>query len=319
VEYKDASAGQRAVDLCNSGVMAFDGALLPQVLAKIGNDNAKGEYYLTDAVAIARTLGRVALVVEADADALVGVNDRADLAHVEHLFQQRTRSRMMTAGVTLTAPETVFFSHDTVLERDVLVEPHVVFGSGVHVAQGARIRAFSHLEGADVATGAVVGPYARLRPGAVIGKNAKVGNFVEIKKATLEDGAKASHLSYIGDAHVGAGANIGAGTITCNYDGFLKYRTEIGAGAFIGSNTALVAPLSIGSGAIIGAGSTITGNVEPDALSLARPPQQHKDDWAQRFRDNRLKQKAARKAARAESPEKAGSSDGAGSSDRKRD
>lgn len=304
VEYKDANADERAVTLCNSGVMVFDGALLPTLLSKIGNDNAKSEYYLTDAVTIARELGREAVVVEANADALVGVNDRTDLAHVESLFQQRTRAEMMERGVTMTAPETVFFSYDTVLGRDVLVEPHVVFGSGVRVADGAHIRAFSHLEGADVAEGAVVGPYARLRPGAVIGKDAKVGNFVEIKQATLESGAKVSHLSYIGDAHVGAGANIGAGTITCNYDGFLKYRTEIGPGAFVGSNTALVAPVSIGPGAIIGAGSTITGNVKPDALSFTRAPQEHKEGWAQRFRDSKQRQKSTRKAAQAKRPDR---------------
>lgn len=295
VEFKDATPDERAVTLCNSGVMVFDGALLAALLSEIGNDNAKGEYYLTDAVAIARDMGRSAVVVEADADALVGVNDRADLACVEALFQKRMRAEMMAAGVTLIAPETVYFSHDTILGQDVLVEPHVVFGPGVRVADGAHIRAFSHLEGADVGAGAVIGPYARLRPDAVIGKGAKVGNFVEIKKATLEDGAKANHLSYIGDAHVGTGANIGAGTITCNYDGFLKYRTDIGAGAFIGSNTALVAPVSIGSGAIIGAGSTITGAVEDDALSLTRSPQQHKKGWARRFRESRQRQIGARK------------------------
>lgn len=291
VEYKDASPDERAIDLCNSGVMAFDGTLLPTLLSRIGNDNAKGEYYLTDAVAIARDMGRQAVVVEADQDVLTGVNDRADLAFMEAVFQKHARARAMDEGATLIAPETVYFSHDTILGRDVVVEPHVVFGPKVNVADGATIRAFSHLEGADVKQGAVIGPYARLRPGAVIGAKAKIGNFVEVKKSVLEEGAKANHLSYIGDAHVGAGANIGAGTITCNYDGYLKHRTEIGAGAFIGSNTALVAPVTIGAGAIIGAGSTISRDVKADALSLTRAEQDSRDDWAVRFRASREKRK----------------------------
>ena len=250
-------------------------------LARVGNDNAAGEYYLPDVVMLA---GRPSAVIETAAGEVAGVNSRGELSALEAAWQAARRTDAMAAGVTLVAPETVWFAYDTRLSSDVIVEPNVVFGPGVTVAAGATIRAFSHLEGADVGPGCEVGPYARLRPGAVLEKKAKVGNFVEVKKAVLGEGAKANHLSYIGDATVGAGANIGAGTITCNYDGFLKYRTTIGAGAFIGSNSALVAPVTIGEGAIVGAGSVVTQDVEADALALVRPPQTARAGWAARFR-----------------------------------
>jgi bifunctional UDP-N-acetylglucosamine pyrophosphorylase/glucosamine-1-phosphate N-acetyltransferase len=254
------------------------------LLARVGNDNAAGEYYLPDIVMIAATDGRRSAVVEVDADEVAGINSRGELAEVEALWQRGRRARAMADGVSLVAPETVFFSHDTEIGRDSIVEPNVVFGPGVRIAGGARIRAFSHLEGAEIASGAEVGPYARLRPGTQIGENARVGNFVETKKARLGKGAKANHLSYLGDAEIGAGANVGAGTITCNYDGFFKYGTRIGAGAFIGSNSALVAPVAIGEGAIVGAGSVITSDVAADALALVRPEQREKPGWAARFR-----------------------------------
>ena len=236
--------------------------------------------------------GGQSAVIETEAWEVAGVNSRVELAGVEAMWQARRRIEAMREGVTLIAPETVFFAHDTVLARDVVVEPHVVFGPGVTVAEGVTIHSFSHLEGATAESGAEIGPYARLRPGAEIGRKAKVGNFVEIKKSTLGEGAKANHLSYIGDASVGAGANIGAGTITCNYDGYFKYRTEIGAGAFIGSNSALVAPASVGAGAIVAAGSVVTKPVEADSLCLVRPEQVSKPGWAARFRERMLARKA---------------------------
>ncbi|MCP1468570.1 bifunctional UDP-N-acetylglucosamine pyrophosphorylase/glucosamine-1-phosphate N-acetyltransferase [Sphingobium sp. OAS761] len=291
VEYKDASEAERAVTLCNSGLMAVRSTDLFVLLDQIGNDNAAGEYYLPDVVMLP---GAQSAVIETDAWEVAGVNSRIELAAVEALWQARRRIETMREGTTLVAPDTVFFAHDTILGRDVVVEPNVVFGPGVSVADGAVIHAFSHLEGARVASGAAIGPYARLRPGADIGPKAKVGNFVEIKKSSLGEGAKANHLSYIGDATVGADANIGAGTITCNYDGFLKYRTEIGAGAFIGSNSALVAPASIGAGAIVGAGSVVTKPVEADALCLVRPAQDNKPGWARRFREKMKARKAAK-------------------------
>ena len=287
VEYKDASEDERAIGLCNSGMMAADAALLFDLLDQVGNDNAAGEYYLTDIVAIARARGLDVGVVEADAEELTGVNSRADLAVLEAIFQTRMRAAAMVAGVTLIDPTTVYFAHDTALGRDVVIEPNVVFGPGVSVADGTVIRAFSHLEGATVDQGATIGPYARLRPGAVIGQGARVGNFVEVKKATLEAGAKANHLSYIGDARVGAAANVGAGTITCNYDGFDKHLTDIGAGAFIGSNTALVAPVKVGDGAIDGAGSVVTRDVPADALGVTRAQQKDIEGWARRFRERK--------------------------------
>ena len=285
VEYKDASPEERAITLCNSGLMAVRGEDLFGLLNRIGNDNAAGEYYLPDIVMLAASDGRVSAVIETDDGEVAGVNSRAELAAVELAWQQRRRRQAMDDGVSLLAPETVWFSHDTELARDVVVEPNVVFGPGVTVAARATIHAFSHLEGAKVGEGASVGPYARLRPGAVMEKGSRVGNFVEMKKAVLGEGAKANHLTYLGDAEVGAGANIGAGTITCNYDGFFKYKTVIGTGAFIGSNSALVAPVTIGDGAIVGAGSTITADVAADALALVRPPQIEKPGWAGKFKN----------------------------------
>ncbi|HEX7876289.1 MAG TPA: bifunctional UDP-N-acetylglucosamine diphosphorylase/glucosamine-1-phosphate N-acetyltransferase GlmU [Sphingobium sp.] len=291
VEFKDADAAERAVTLCNSGLMAVRSTDLFVLLDKIGNDNAAGEYYLPDIVMLP---GAQSAVIEAEAWEVAGVNSRAELAEVEAAWQDRRRMEAMRDGVTLIAPGTVFFSHDTLLGRDVVVEPNVVFGPGVTVADNVTIHAFSHLEGATVGEGAEIGPYARLRPGAKIGGKAKVGNFVEVKKAELGEGAKANHLSYIGDAVIGAGANVGAGTITCNYDGFFKYRTEIGAGAFIGSNSALVAPVKIGDGAIVAAGSVVTQDVEADALCLVRPAQEGKPGWAKRFRARMQARKAAK-------------------------
>ena len=292
VEYKDATEEERAVRLCNSGMMAVRARDLFRWLDRVGNDNAAGEYYLPDVVNIAAGEGRDAVVIEGDPYETAGVNSRAELAHLELDWQRRRREEALQEGATLIDPESVWFAADTRLGRDVTVEPHVVFGPGVQVADGATIKAFSHIEGATIGTKAVIGPFARLRPGAKIGEKAKVGNFVEVKKATLGHGAKANHLSYIGDADVGADANIGAGTITCNYDGFGKYGTVIGEGAFIGSNTALVAPVSVGAGAIVGAGSVITKDVEPDSLAVERSEQKGIAGWARRFRE-RMTRKAA--------------------------
>jgi bifunctional UDP-N-acetylglucosamine pyrophosphorylase/glucosamine-1-phosphate N-acetyltransferase len=284
VEYKDASPEERAVDLCNSGLMAARAEDLFRLLGKVGNDNAAGEYYLPDIVMLAAADGSRSVVVEAQPWEMAGVNSRAELALVEAEWQRRRRLDAMADGVTLVAPDTVWFAHDTEIGRDCLIEPNVVFGPGVRIAEGVTIRAFSHIEGAEIASGAEIGPYARLRPGAEIGEKAKVGNFVEVKKARLGRGAKANHLSYIGDADVGAAANIGAGTITCNYDGFFKYPTKIGEGAFIGSNTALVAPVTVGRNAIVGAGSVITSDVSDEALAIARGRQEERPGWAARFR-----------------------------------
>ncbi len=295
VEAREASAEQLAVRLCNSGVMAADKGHMFALLSQVTNDNAKGEYYLTDIVGLARAEGGVCKAVRcAEADVL-GVNSRAELAAAEAAFQTRRRAELMREGVTLVAPETVFFAHDTEIGRDVVIEPNVVFGPGVRVASGARLRAFSHLEGASVAAGAVVGPYARLRPGAVLEENAHVGNFVEIKNARLGAGAKANHLSYLGDGDVGAGANIGAGTIFCNYDGVFKHRTQIGANAFIGSNSALVAPVKIGEGAYVGSGSVVTQDVPADGLAVARGRQMLREGWAHAFRERMKARKAAQK------------------------
>lgn len=285
VEARDASPEQLAIRLCNSGVMAARADEMFSLLSRVTNDNAKGEYYLTDIVALARADGRHCLAVEcAEADVL-GVNSRLELAQAEAAFQARRRRELLTEGVTLTAPESVFLSHDTEIANDVLVEPHVVFAPGVRVESGAVIRAFSHLEGAHVSAGAVIGPYARLRPGAEIGRQARVGNFVEVKSTRMGAGAKANHLAYLGDGEVGAGANIGAGTIFCNYDGYRKHRTEIGENAFIGSNSALVAPVSIGAGAYIGSGSVITQTVPGDALGVARGRQVIREGWSVSYRE----------------------------------
>lgn len=294
VEYKDASAEERAVDLCNSGLMAAKASDLFGWLARVGNDNAAGEYYLPDAVMLAAAGGRRSAVIEAEAWEMAGVNSRAELAAVEAEWQARRRRQMMDDGVTLVAPDTVWFSHDTVVGRDSVIEPNVVFGPGARIGERVTIRAFSHIEGAEVEAGAEIGPFARLRPGAEIGGGAKVGNFVEVKKARLGAGAKANHLSYIGDADVGAGANIGAGTITCNYDGFFKYRTVIGERAFIGSNSALVAPVTVGDGALVGAGSVITGDVSADAIAIARGQQVEKPGRAARFREVMAAKKASK-------------------------
>ena len=292
VEAKDATEEQLAVGLCNSGVMAIDGKALFGLLDRVGNDNAKGEYYLTDIVGLACQDGRACAWVEGDEEELIGINSRVELAMAEMVAQDRLRTRAMENGATLSDPGSVFFCHDTDLGSDVIVGPNVVFGPGVTVGAGAVINAFSHLEGAHVADGATVGPFARLRPGASVGAGAKVGNFVEIKNAVLHPGAKVSHLSYIGDAEVGEGANIGAGTITCNYDGFFKSKTVIGKGAFIGSNTALVAPVTIGDGAVVGAGSTISRDVEVDALAVTRADHRQVEGWAKSNRDTKSALKA---------------------------
>ena len=283
-EHKDASEAERAVTLCNAGLMGLDGARALEILTAIGNANAQKEFYLTDAVEVSRKLGGRAVCVVAPETEVMGVNDRVQLAAAEAVLQKRLREAAMRAGATLIAPDTVFLSHDTQLGRDVVVEPNVVFGPAVRVGEGAVIHAFSHLAEASVAAGASIGPFARLRPGARIGEKAKVGNFVEIKAADIGAGAAVSHLTYIGDATVGARANIGAGTITCNYDGFDKARTIIGEGAFIGSNSALVAPVQVGDGAYVGSGSVITKDVAPDALAVARGRQIEKAGWAGAFR-----------------------------------
>jgi bifunctional UDP-N-acetylglucosamine pyrophosphorylase/glucosamine-1-phosphate N-acetyltransferase len=291
VEYKDATAQQRAIDLCNDGILAADAAKLFGWTARLTNANAQKEYYLSDVPALARADGiNPAVIVAPQAEAL-GVNSRAELAAAEAIMQDRLRARFMAAGVGLTAPETVFLSHDTVIEPDVEIEPFVVIAPGVTIRSRARIRSHSHLEGAVVESGAIIGPFARLRPGARIGENAHVGNFVEVKNAHIGEGAKANHLTYLGDADVGPKANIGAGTITCNYDGFAKARTEIGAGAFIGSDTALVAPVKVGAGAITAAGSVITKDVPADALAIARGTQSDKPGWAKAFRARKQQEK----------------------------
>lgn len=284
VEYKDATEDERAVRLCNSGMMAVRAKDLFHWLGQVGNDNAAGEYYLPDIVNVAAREGRDAVVIEADPYEAAGVNSRAELAHLELEWQRRRREQALNEGATLIDPESVWFAYDTKLGRDVTVEPHVVFGPAVEVADGATIHAFSHIEGATIGKKASIGPFARLRPGTRLAEKTKVGNFVELKKADIAEGAKVNHLSYVGDASVGARANIGAGTITCNYDGFGKYHTSIGAGAFIGSNTALVAPVAVGDGAIVGAGSVITRDVEPDSLAIERSEQKGIANWARRFR-----------------------------------
>lgn len=292
VEFKDASAEEKAITLCNGGIVAADGTKLFGWLAQIGNDNAQGEYYLTDLPPIARKDNRQTLVVEIDEAELAGANTRVELAALEHAMQQRLREKHMLNGATLTHPDSVFFCADTVIGQDVVIGPNVVFGPHVRIADNVEILPFCHIEGAEVAEGATIGPFARLRPGSRIGEEAKVGNFVETKNTRLGKGAKANHLSYLGDADIGDKTNIGAGVITCNYDGFLKYKTSVGSEAFIGSNTALVAPVNIGTGAIIGAGSTITKDVADNALGITRAPQINKDGWAPEFRQKKMKEKA---------------------------
>ena len=284
-EEKDASEDERALTLCNSGIMGFRAAsTLLDLLGRIGKDNAKGEFYLTDAVALARGDRLEARMIKANAEEVLGVNSRAELAAAEEAMQHRLRAAFMAEGVTMTAPDTVFFSHDTRIGKDVVIEPHVMIGAKVVIEDGATIRSFSHIEGAHIGPGASVGPFARLRPGADLAKDAHVGNFVEIKQSEIGEGAKVNHLTYIGDASVGARANVGAGTITCNYDGFAKHKTVIGEDAFIGSNTSLVAPVKIGEGAYIGSGSVITKDVAPDALALSRAPQEEREGWAAKLR-----------------------------------
>jgi bifunctional UDP-N-acetylglucosamine pyrophosphorylase / glucosamine-1-phosphate N-acetyltransferase len=298
IEAKDATSEQLAIDLCNSGVMAVDGKQLFSLLDRVGNANAKGEYYLTDIVALARADGASCGVVEGSEAELIGVNSRAELAVAEQIVQQELRAQALAGGATLIDPASVYFSHDTRIGRDVMIGPFVVFAPGVTVGDGVDIRGFCHFEGVSIDAGAQVGPFARLRPGAAIGPGAHIGNFVEIKNATIESGAKVNHLTYIGDARVGTGANVGAGTITCNYDGFFKEHTDIGAGAFIGSNTSLVAPVKVGAGAIIGAGSVVVHDVPNDALALTRGPHTVKSDWAGHFRDRRRAEKAARQPSK---------------------
>ncbi|WP_046120979.1 bifunctional UDP-N-acetylglucosamine diphosphorylase/glucosamine-1-phosphate N-acetyltransferase GlmU [Ensifer aridi] len=298
-EHKDATEEERRITYCNGGLMAIDGRRALDLLDRIGNANAKGEYYLTDLVEIVRSLGGRAIAVEAPEEELTGCNTRAELAYIERLWQQRRRHEMMLAGVSMIAPETVFLSWDTELAQDVLVEPHVVFGPGVRVESGAIIHAFSHVEGAHVGAGATVGPFARLRPGADLGPKSKVGNFCEVKKAEIGAGAKVNHLTYIGDAFVGAGSNIGAGTITCNYDGVNKHLTRIGANAFVGSNSSLVAPVTIGDGALVASGSVITHDVPADAVAFGRARQEIKPGRAPVLRERYEAEKTAKKKVKA--------------------
>lgn len=294
VEYKDATAEERAIDFCNSGVLCADAATLMDLLSKVTNDNAAGEYYLTDIPALAHASGLSATAIACDPQETIGINSRAELVRAEAQFQAGRRAALIEAGVTMQAPDTVHLALDTHIGRDAVIEPYVVFGPDVTVESGATIRAFSHLEGCHVSAGAVVGPYARLRPGAEIGNDAKIGNFVEVKAAEIEEGAKVNHLSYIGDAHIGARANIGAGTVTCNYDGFMKHKTTIGADAFVGSDTMLVAPVRVGAGAMTASGSTITEDVPDGALALGRAKQVNKPGFATRLRDRLKALKAAK-------------------------
>ncbi|QRM55526.1 bifunctional UDP-N-acetylglucosamine diphosphorylase/glucosamine-1-phosphate N-acetyltransferase GlmU [Sinorhizobium sp. BG8] len=296
-EHKDATEAERAIAYCNGGLMAINGRRALEWLDKIGNDNVKGEYYLTDLVEIVRSEGGKAIAVEAPEEELTGCNTRAELAFIERLWQERKRLELMLDGVSMIAPETVFLSFDTQIGRDVTIEPNVVFGPGVIVESGAVVHAFSHLEGAIVRSGASVGPYARLRPGADLGAGSKVGNFCEVKQASIGEGAKVNHLTYIGDAFIGARSNIGAGTITCNYDGINKHITRIGEDAFIGSNSALVAPVEIGNGAYVASGSVVTVNVPDDAVAFGRARQENKEGRARLIRERSLAIKAAKKKA----------------------
>ena len=294
-EEKDATEVERRIGFCNSGIVAFRIPKISSLLSRIGNANAKGEFYLTDAIEFARAEGYQAAVVECDEDEVLGINSRDQLAEAEAIWQSRTRLVLMRGGVTMVAPETVWLSYDTKIAADVRIEPNVIFGPGVTVEEGATILGFCHLEGATIGKGARIGPFARFRPGARLGLKAHVGNFVEVKNVTLGAGAKANHLSYLGDGSVGANANIGAGTIFCNYDGYNKQRTEVGEGAFVGSNTSLVAPVKIGDGAYIGSGSVITKDVSPGALALERGAQEERPGWSERFRVLMTRRKAAQK------------------------
>jgi bifunctional UDP-N-acetylglucosamine pyrophosphorylase/glucosamine-1-phosphate N-acetyltransferase len=295
-EHADATPAEREITLCNAGVMAFDGHKALEIIEKIGNANSKGEYYLVDAVGIIRKLAREAVVIETGEDEVRGINDKAQLAQAESVMQARLRRAALDAGVTLIAPETVYLAADTTFGKDVTIEPFVVIGPGVSIADGAVIHSFSHLVQASIGRNASVGPYARLRPGTSLGDGAKIGNFVETKAATLEAGVKVNHLSYIGDTHVGASTNIGAGTVTCNYDGFSKHKTTIGKGAFIGTNSSLVAPVKIGDGAYIGSGSVITKDVPDDALAVERSPQTNREGGAKRYREIKMRGKKPKEA-----------------------
>ena len=297
-EQSEASKAELKIDFCNGGIIAIDGRWALALLDSIGNDNSKGEYYLTDIVAAARARKLKVVAMEAAEEETLGINTRAELARVEAIWQARRRTELMLAGVTMIAPDTVMLSHDTRIGGDCLIEPNVVFGPGVTVEESATVRAFSHLEGCRVATGAIIGPFARLRPGTEVGANAKVGNFCEIKAAVIEEGAKVNHLSYIGDARIGARANIGAGTITCNYDGVAKHRTDIGAGTFVGSDSILVAPVTIGDGAYIAAGSVITSAVPGGALAVGRARQANKEGYAARIRERSALAKASAKSGK---------------------
>jgi bifunctional UDP-N-acetylglucosamine pyrophosphorylase / glucosamine-1-phosphate N-acetyltransferase len=288
-EQADASAEERKITLCNAGVMAFDGRRALEIIEKIGNANSKREYYLTDAVAIVRDLGLEAVVIETTEDEVRGINTKAQLAEAEQVMQTRLRKAALDAGVTIVAPETVYLAADTTFGRDVTIEPFVVIGPGVSIADGAVIRSFSHIVQSSIGKNASIGPYARLRPGTALGEGVRIGNFVETKGAVLEAGVKVNHLSYIGDTHIGTNSNIGAGTVTCNYDGFSKHKTEIGAGAFVGTNSSLVAPLKIGNGAYIGSGSVITRDVPDDALAVERTPQTNREGGAKRFREMKMR------------------------------
>ncbi|MFK7879142.1 bifunctional UDP-N-acetylglucosamine diphosphorylase/glucosamine-1-phosphate N-acetyltransferase GlmU [Roseobacter sp.] len=292
VEYKDATEDERAIRFTNSGMLRCNAQLLFELIAEVGNDNASGEYYLTEIVALANARGLSVTAVKCDEAETLGIDSRADLAAAEAAYQARARATALANGVTLTAPDTVYFAYDTVLGRDAVVEPNVVFGPGVTIESGATVRAFSHLEGCHVARGAIVGPYARLRPGAELSENTRVGNFVEIKNARIGEGTKVNHLSYIGDATLGRNTNIGAGTITCNYDGVMKHHTDIGDNVFVGSNTMLVAPVVLDNGSMTGSGSVITSDVEADALAIARAPQVEKPGMAAKL----LKMLKAKKA-----------------------
>jgi bifunctional UDP-N-acetylglucosamine pyrophosphorylase/glucosamine-1-phosphate N-acetyltransferase len=290
-EHADASPEERKVTLCNAGVMAFDGRRALAILDQIGHANSKSEYYLVDAVAIVRDMGLEAVVIETNEDEVRGINTKAQLAEAEGVMQARLRKAALEAGVTLIAPETVYLAADTSFGKDVTIEPFVVIGPGVSIADGAVIHSFSHIVQATIGRNASVGPYARLRPGTSLGDGAKIGNFVETKAAVLEAGVKVNHLSYIGDAEIGADSNIGAGTITCNYDGFGKHKTTIGKGAFVGTNSSLVAPVKIGAGAYIGSGSVITRDVPDDAMAIERSPQNTREGGATRFRELKLRAK----------------------------
>lgn len=284
-EHRDCSPAELAIGFCNGGLMAIAGEHALSLLDAVGNDNAKSEYYLTDIVAIAAGRGLKVTATEASYESVLGINTRAELAEAEALWQQRRRRALMLSGVAMLAPETVFLCHDTEIAADATLEPNIMFGPGVSVAKGAHIRAFCHIEGTSIGEGAEIGPFARLRPGTQTGRKAKIGNFCEVKNAVVEEGAKVNHLTYVGDAHIGAGANIGAGTITCNYDGFLKHRTEIGAGAFVGSNSSLVAPVAIGQHAYVASGSVVTEDVPADALAFGRARQQNKEGLGRRLRE----------------------------------